>query len=290
MRLFVPFAAGGVADSLARELADEINQRDEFKVVVDNKPGAGGIIASNTLLKSKPTELNLLLGSTTQFINQMVSGESSKEFESYRGIDYSILIAEQDSFLVVKGNSGIRTYSEFTHRIRDKEEVTFGSLGKFSVGHILCQTLANQLGKKSVHVPYNGSPSIIQGIISGDLDYSFMAYENFKSYLADDLLAPVLVSSRDSSTLLPAVPRASTYGLKELDRGTWFYLAHQKTNTNIKLTRLLEVVFDSLTNENFKARISKLGLRPSGLRGEKLGSFLSGQSRYWTVKVEKLRQ
>lgn len=289
VQLIVPFAPGGVADTLARWLADAWSRKRGQPVVVINRPGAGGTIAAGALVRTRPEETALMLTSQSVLVQTLLTSTPVAAREMLAAMRYASLVALQDSFLVVAAKSGLRSLGEFQARHGDgRHAAAFASLGVGSLGHVLGTTFARDLRIDVVHVPYNGSPPILQALLSGDVDFAFMAYENFRTQLAAGALAPLMVAADRASHMLPAVPGAPSLGLKSLNRGTWFAIAHAAHAEPAFVARATEEIVSILSDPLVAKGISDMGLQPSPRTGDALHQHLAAERGYWTRRMAEL--
>jgi tripartite-type tricarboxylate transporter receptor subunit TctC len=289
VQLIVPFSAGGLADTFARMIAAAIERRGRYNIVVTNRPGATGMVAAAAALRSRSDELVFVLTATGQLIQPMLTTENSLSKETLNGLSHAYLLCQQDSFMVVSGNANIRNLADF--RAKFKKELispNLGSLGVGSVGHLLGTSLAKGLDLKTVHIPYNGSAGIIQGLMSGDLHYAFMAYDNLRSHVNSNALVPIAVSSDSVSALFPHVPTVKSQGIKFVDRGTWFALAHGKQMNEEILSIFIKDFSDVLIDPIFLMGMKGIGLKPDFKKGKELDDFLSSEISFWRNRITEI--
>ena len=289
VQLIVPFAAGGLADSVARLLAEAWDRKHGQPVVVLNRPGAVGTIATAALVRSRPDEPTLMVMSQSSFVSPLMASTSAAVREMFAAVRYSGLVALQDSFLVVAGNSGLRSFADFEARHgRGQRAAAYASLGLGSLGHVLGLTLAQELGIDAVHIPYNGSPPILQSLLAGDVLYAFTAYENFRSQLATGAVTPLVVAADRPSPVLPGVPGAASVGLKAVNRGSWFALAHAAHADSAFVAKASAELMSLLSDPQVVSSIRTMGLQPSPLVGDALQQHLASERIYWAQRVSGL--
>jgi tripartite-type tricarboxylate transporter receptor subunit TctC len=284
VQLVVPFAAGGLADSLARLLASTMQRLSNQAVVVVNRTGASGIVAAGALMRSRPDEAVFMLSGTSQLLQPLVAQHQSSVRDVFEGLRHAYLLCHQDSFLVVS-----RASTDLFNLNRKRDSAAnLGSLGIGSAGHLLGASLAREANMAHVHVPYNGSPAITQGLLSGDINYAFMAYENFRSHIATGGIVPLAVASDKRSTLLPNVPTVTSLGFKSVNRGTWFALTHSANADERMLSSIFADMKNVLTDKLFLSGMTEMGLTPNVLSGEKLKNFMASDQSYWAERIAKV--
>jgi tripartite-type tricarboxylate transporter receptor subunit TctC len=284
IQLVVPFAAGGLADSLARLLASTMQRLGKQTLVVVNRPGASGAVAAGALIRSRPDEAIFLLSGISQVLQPLIAKPHSSVAEVFDGLRYMHLLCHQDSFMVVSSKSN----DFFAYHRKRMTDLNLGSLGVGSVGHLMGVTLAREADLKHVHIPYNGSPGIIQGLLSGEIHYAFMAYENFKSLLLPGGLVPLAVASEKSSVSLPNVPTAPSLGFKSVNRGTWFALSHAAHADAAVVASFFADMEDVLKDQRLLTGMSEMGLIHSVQSGEKLKKFIASEQSYWSKRISEV--
>ncbi len=287
--LVVPFAPGGVADSLARLLAQELASRHNLRIRVINRPGAAGLLAAREVAESEPNERRFLLA-TTSLLLQSLQGRAEARSIMEERLKPHLLLGHQASFLVVASQRGARTIDDLsTIASLRGHPLNCASLGVGSVGHLLGASLSVQTRIAMNHVPYNSSPAILRDMITGDIDLAFMAYENFRPYLVEGRVSPIMVASRHSAEVLPAVPAAPALGIPGIDRGSWFLLASGVSGTDPEFTRLVVEGSNAvIASHTVRQTLAGMGIGGEPLRNEALKTFLNGERNYWSDRLAGL--
>lgn len=286
VQLVVPFAAGGLADSLARLLASTMQRLSNQTVVVVNRVGASGIVAAGTLMRSRPDEAVFMLTSNAQLMQPMLPSATQSIKDTFSSLRYASILCQLDSFWLVPGASGIRTAAEFSAKYRNKPiALNMGSQGAGSVGHLLGAALAHEWQFEAVHVPYNGSPAITRGLLSGDIDYAFMNYLDFRAHMGTDAIVPLAVASDQRSNTLPSLPTAPSLGLKSINNGVWFALTHAVHAETAVVTDFQVGLGSALMDRTFLEKTKEMGLRMNVQSGEKMQKFIVEERKYWSKMI-----
>jgi tripartite-type tricarboxylate transporter receptor subunit TctC len=287
--LVVPFAAGGVADSLARLIAQELASRHDLRIRVINRPGAAGLLAAREVADSQPGERLFLLATTSLLLQSLRGRDEARPMIGER-LKPQLLLGQQDSFLVVASRSGARTVDDLANlAVPRGHPLNLASLGVGSVGHLLGVSLSVQTRIAMNHVPYNSSPAILRDMIAGDIDLAFMAYENFRPYLADARVSPILVASRQPAEILPGVPAAPALGIPGIDRGSWFMLATRAADPDPAFTRsVIERSNSVIDSQAVSQTLAGMGVRGTPLRDQALRTFLDSERNYWSDRLAGL--
>jgi tripartite-type tricarboxylate transporter receptor subunit TctC len=283
IRIVIPFAAGGVADKFARNLFDQCNQlSDHNQYVVINKPGATGLIAAASVIGSDKNNHELLLTSTASFVAPLLNSSSIRSKEIFGSLRYKMLLGTQPSYLVTSGRHR-KSASEILTLLQEKKlPLILGSLGVGSAGHLQGTLLAKTWGVQLLHVPYNSSPNIIQGLLSGDLTASFMAYENFRTHIEGNEIIPLVAAAQSRTRVFPSVPIGSELGLSNINKGTWFALAHGGNLDDEVLNSVSADIRTALGGSRLRSSVEQQGIEILLLESKELKDFLNSERFYWS--------
>jgi len=286
VQLVVPFQAGGLADSLARLLALNLQNLRQRSVVVINRPGASGIVAVSSVMRSRPDEASFLLTSNAQLMQPLLADATASVKEVFDGLRYAGILCELDSFMLVPGTAGVKTAAEFLAKNRSSKKVlNMGSQGTGSTGHLLGAALAHEWKLDMVHVPYNGSPAITRGLLSGDIDYAFMNYLNFQSHITTGAVVPLAVASDRRSNVLPSVPTAVSVGLKSINRGVWFAMTHASHIEPMVVSDFMADISAVMIDPRFREKAAEMGLSIHYKKGEAAQNFIDLERQFWSKMI-----
>jgi tripartite-type tricarboxylate transporter receptor subunit TctC len=256
IRLIVPYAAGGAADSVARIVAKHVGEALGQTIVVENRGGAGAIIGTDLVNKSDPDGYTLLLGQ---------SGPISINPAVYKKLPYDPLkdfapITLTTSFpyiMVVNPKLGVKTVQEFVALAKSKPgELNYGTTGIGGANHLVTELFDSKAGIKMTHIPYRGTALAVADLLAGQVQVVFADPVSALSHINAGTLVALAVSSKDRSRVAPDVPTISESGYPGIDAIGWHGIlapAHtpaaivEKLNTEIvkalkdpETTKLLE--------------------------------------------------
>ena len=256
IRLIVPYAAGGAADSVARIVAKHVGESLGQTIVVENRGGAGAIIGTDLVNKSEPDGYTLLLGQ---------SGPISINPAVYKKLPYDPLkdfapVTLTTSFpyiMVVNPKLGVKTVQEFVALAKSKPgELNYGTTGIGGANHLVTELFDSKAGIKMTHIPYRGTALAVADLLAGQVQVVFADPVSALSHINAGTLVALAVSSKDRSPVAPNVPTISESGYPGIDAIGWHGIlapAHtpvaivEKLNTEIvkalkapETTKLLE--------------------------------------------------
>jgi len=258
--LVVPFAAGGGSDILARLLAEKLRALLKQTVIVDNKPGANGLIASQFVEKSKPDGYTLMLGSNSTHVIAPLLVPDKGASEAFRKKFTLIsIVAETPLVLAVDEQSAFKDLKEFI--VPGTKELTFGTFGVHSSPHLMGALLAAQSGARLVHVPYRGSAPAITDLLSGQISSVFLTVAAISSYLDSRHVRALAVTGRERVATLPSVPTFGECGVAGLENPGWFAIFAPANLPDEIAAHLREKVQEVMSQPDMQVKLRELGLQ-----------------------------
>ena len=221
IRLIVPLAAGSTADILSRTVGAELTKSLGQTVVVENKPGAGGTIATAELARAPADGYTIEFASQgTLVFNQALY--SKPGYDSQKDIAPIILVGGVSNVMIVPPNSPYKTVAEVVAAARSKAGGMTFSSGGSGTSHHLSGVLFGQLtGTKPLHVPYKGAPQGILAVMSGEVDMGFFNTPTVINQIKEGKLRGLAVTSTTTSPLMPQLPTLDA-SVKGYEVNTWF--------------------------------------------------------------------
>ena len=208
IRILVPFPAGGAADTVARTIGEQLRQKLGQPVVVDNRPGAGGRLATEMLAKAEPDGYTLLVG-TVGGIAVSPALYTNLGYDTQRDIAPITRVAEILNVMVLNPANGARNVREFIDWAKKRGEVRFGSSGTGQPDHIAGEFFERLSGIKLTHVPYKGGAPALVDLVSGDIQLTFSTYIVALPHIQSGRLRAVAVTTEQRQPLLPDLPAIS---------------------------------------------------------------------------------
>jgi len=211
IRVVVPTTAGGVPDVLARAVGQRMSETLGQPVVIENRAGAGGILAAESVLKSPADGHTLFLGDTG---NYAVSAAlyASFPYDVQRDFVPVVLAAAPPVYLVANPASPFTSVREFV-RLSKGDTVIYGSTGNGNVTHLAMELLRSLTGASLTHVPYKGAAGLLPALLSGDVGIGFIGYSIVAPHAKTGKLRVLAVSTTKRSALTPDVPTVAEAGV-----------------------------------------------------------------------------
>ncbi len=205
IRLIVPFMAGSAPDNIARALSAELGARLGQPLVVENMPGAGGIIGANALKRAAPDGYTLGILANTHVIN--VHMYRNMPYDPARDFTSIAAISGGPTALVVPVDAPYKTAGDLIAAMKHAPgKLNYGSGGKGSIAHLAVEAMLHQTGTQAVHIPYKGATEIITSMLSGQTQFGMPVLGTASQYLRNGQIRALAVSSAERSTFFPALP------------------------------------------------------------------------------------
>ena len=210
----LPMAPGGGVDTVSRAVAQKLSERIGQPVVVQNKPGAGGLIAASYVARAQPDGYTVFVADT---------GQLSVNPSLYKNVPYDtskpfVPVTEAVSaplFLAVNAALPVHSVQELIDYAKAHPQTPFGSTGVGSVHHLGMQLLATRAGLDMVHVPYKGASQSTMALVAGDVPVALSALPSLRGHLEAGKLRLLAVATPERSVLMPDLPTIAESGLKD---------------------------------------------------------------------------
>ena len=221
VRLLIPYAAGGAVDILGRTLGDELSKKWGQPVIIENRTGAGGTIASQVLAKSDPDGYTLIIVASGHSINPYLYSKLPYDtFKDFRPIS---LLGSSPNMMLVAANSPHKTLAGLLAAARAKPgSLSYGMSGTGTSTHLAGELLKYMAKVDIVAVSYKGGAPIINDLLGGHLPLSFNNIPESIGHIKSGSLRPLGVTSAARSAVLPDVPTIAESGVPGYDTAVWW--------------------------------------------------------------------
>lgn len=275
IRLLVPFTPGGGTDILARILAQKMSESLGQPVVVENRPGANTLLATETVVRSPPDGYTLIMQTNNLAANPtLYRGKMS--FDTLKDLTPVSLVAGNPHVLVVHPSVPARDLKEFVALAKAKPgTVTFATAGSGTVNHLSGELLKILAGIDMVHVPYKGSGSIMPDLLGGQVNALFAAMPTVTGYIKQGRLRAIAVTTPKRFRGLPDVPTIAESGYPGYDFSSWFGILAPAGTPKSVIDRLQAEVARALKDPGVQERLADYEI--FGSTSEEFGTFIKGE-------------
>jgi tripartite-type tricarboxylate transporter receptor subunit TctC len=260
----VPFTAGGAVDVVARLLGQQLSERLGRPVIVENRPGAGTVIAATQVAKAAPDGYTLLVATNTA---QAIAPHLIKlGFDPLKDVQPVGLIVVVPNVLVVGPTVPARSLQELLALLKSKPgEFRYATAGVGSTQHIAAEAFARASGTRLVHVPYKGSSQAHVDLIGGQVEMMFDTSSSAMGQIKAGRLRPLAVTTPQRSAELPNVPTLAEAGVQGAEMSTWYGLFTTGGTPRPIVERLHAELQSALRLPDVRGRLTGLGGEPGAL-------------------------
>jgi tripartite-type tricarboxylate transporter receptor subunit TctC len=277
--LVVPFSAGGFTDVLARQLGKSMQSALGQPVVIDNRPGAGGIIGAEKVAKAKPDGYTLLVTTTAHVVNPALT--RSLPYDTKRDFNPVALLATTPNVLVVNPSVPAKNLPELLAFAKKTGGVTYGSSGIGGTTHLSGELLAAMTGAPFLHVPYKGTAVAVNDLLGGQIHASFVDAPTASKFIKGEKLRAIAVSTAARNPALPDVPTIAEQGVPGYETMIWIgFYAPAGTPADV-LTRLNQVAVTAMNDQQFRKMLVDQGAEPGNMNVQAFGRFVSSELVKW---------
>lgn len=291
-RLLVAFPPGGPVDFVARTIADTLAKELGQAVIVENKAGANGAIAADTVMRAPPDGQTLWLTSVGAVaINPALYEKLA--YDPVRDLAPVSLVVRNVEVLVVPPDAPWSTGADFVAAARQATTapLTLASSGIGSVPHLAMELLADATKTRLVHVPYKGAAPAINDVMAGHVNGFFGDIPGLIGFIKGGKLKPIGIAAPRRHPLLPEVKTFSEMGIAGVDSDNWYALFTSKAVPAATVERLNQAVRRTLETDAVKQRLMASGAEPAPSTQAELAALLKADGAKWAgvVQAKKIR-
>lgn len=264
IRMVVGYAPGGSVDMAARVAADILSARLGGSVVIDNLPGAAGVLAAQRVAASRPDGYTLLAGSSNEMAATALVNPSQR-YSPLTDLSPIALIATAPVLFVAAPHTGVKNIDQLIALVkRSPGKYSYGSSGVGSTLHFAGELLKQRAGIFMTHIPYRGTGPLTTDLVGGALDFAMLSPTAAAPFIASGRLVPLGITSAQRFPTLPQVPALGEHPLlKGYELNGWFALAGPKHFPAPLAQKLREALQAGLTDPGMRRRLEDGGSIPA---------------------------
>jgi len=276
IRMVVPYPAGGGGDLLARPLAQSLTETLGQQVIVENRGGAGGSLGMELVAKSPPDGYTLVLGLTAQYaVNPSLYPKLA--YDPVKDFAPVALLVRNPYVLAVHPSLPVRSAKELIALAKTRAgQLVYSSAGNGSGAHLCGEMMKTMAGIKVVHVPYKGAAPAMTDLISGQVQYSFLAWRSSRPHILSGRLRALAVSTANRAASLPDLP-AMSETFPGYDLPVWYGVAAPAGTPREIVARLNTEIVRSLATPDSRKRMEMDAAEPIGGTPEQFGDYIRSE-------------
>lgn len=284
IRLVAVFPPGGSVDQVARILAPVLQQRLGQNVVVDNKGGASGSIGTAAVASAAPDGYTFAVVFDTHGVNQSLI--PSLAYDTKRDLTTVALIGTSAMVITTVADSPYKTFADVMAATRGGKDLSYGSIGSGSLGHLAMTLLAKDGKMALVHVPYRGGGPLMNDAIAGHVPLAVASVFVSKPHIDSKRLRPLAVTTSQRSATLPDVPTLAESGFAGFDAPAWWaVLAPAKTPPEI-VKRMNDEINAALRMPDVAQKLGLQGISITATTPAAAQAFVENQVDVWSRVVK----
>lgn len=286
IQMILSFPAGGASDVFARSIAAPLGEALGQAVVIENKPGAGGMIGMTAAAKANPDGYTVHFSAlTNQAIAQALFNNPPVNLE--KDFVSVALVGSIPHILEVNPSVPAKNMPELIAFIKSKNgNFNYASQGNGTLSHLEAQLFMERIGATGVHIPYKGSSFALPDLIAGNTLMMFDSLTASLPHIQSGKLRPIAIASSERSPLVPNVPTFEQDGMKKFDVENLFAIYAPKGTPSAAIARLEKEIRKILTNPDFKNKLANQGILPQFANAEKLTEITIAEQAKWAKIVK----
>jgi len=288
LRVIVGLSPGGSMDVTARLVADKLKDALGQQIIVENRPGANGVIASELVAKSPPDGHTLMVaGGGTLAIRQKL--ELKLPYDAERDFAPIIQVVNLPLLLVVPVALPVRSMKDLFALARQRPgELNYSSSGLGSTTHLSAEMLATQAGVKLTHVPYKGSSQMIPDLIAGQISLAFDQITTAKTHVAAGKLRALGISTAQRSALMPGLPTIAESGAPKYESISWNGFIAPSATPRAVIDRLQQEINKLIKSPDMTERLAAIGGEAVGGTPEQFNALIKAERVRWGRLIDQL--
>jgi tripartite-type tricarboxylate transporter receptor subunit TctC len=286
VRLILPFGAGGVADVTMRLLGQKLGEKWGQQVVIENKPGAGGVIAQQALLASPPDGHAMSVTGNGTAIGMTLF--KTRPYDILKDFTSVSITATFEMLLVTRPDAPFKTVAEvIDYAKKNPGKLNLGAINPGSTQNLSAHLFKLMTGIDATVVTYRTTPELLTGVLRGDIDLAFDYYAAFKGPLTDNKIRVIASADDERNPLLPNVPTAKESGLPDYVVTSWNALSAPAGLPKDILTVLNRDIVAALDDPDLKRKALEVGLNAKGSTPDAMRERMARDIKRWAEVIEK---
>ena len=280
IRLVLPFPAGGAVDIVARVMAAKMSDDLGKPIIIENKAGAGGIIATDTVAKSPPDGATLLLTTPNHTINAAL--QASLPYDTEKDLVPVSVVAEVPEVLVSTPGAPFANFAEFVaYAKKNPDKLNYASAGIGTLPHVTMELLLQRTGIQVAHIPYRGAAPAMTDLLSGVVQLKLDTYTTSNPQVVAGKLRMLGIASRHRSKLMPDTPTIAEMGLPGYEGILWIAIMAPAGTPQAIVDRLAAASAKAARAPDIVDRLQRDGVDPVGGTPAELGQMIARELPQW---------
>ena len=284
IRLVVPFPAGGTVDVVARVVANKVATDMKTTFVIDNRPGAGGSIATDAVAKAQPDGYTLLYTTPSHTINPAIY--KNLPFNTEKDVIPVALVAAAPELLVAHPSVPFNTFAEFVKYAKaNPGKLNYSHAGNGTLPHVTMELLLRRAQIQVVPVAYKGAAPAMNDLLAGVVQLKLDTYATSGQMISANRLKPLAVASKHRLAQLPNVPTVAESGLPGYEGSLWMGVMAPAGTPPTIVGRLSKALIAAVKSPEVSERLTKDGVEIIGNDAASFGAQIRAELKQWSDLV-----
>lgn len=285
IKLILPFPTGGATDVMSRILAEKLTPRLGQTVIVENKPGAGTMLASEYVAKAPADGYTLLMAASSLVIAPSLY--SKVNYDPIKDFTPVTQVAAVIHLVVVNPNLPVKSIQDLIAYLKaNPGKVSYGSTGSGTSTHLEAELFKKMAGVEIQHIPYKGSTPALADLVGGQTSMMFDPIASSKPYLESGRLRALAVTTAQRSVSAPDLPTVAESGLPDYEAMPWLGIVAPAGTPKAVVDRLYKEVSEVLKMQDVKDRFKSLGLDIIGNTPAEFATFIAQDQKKWDLVIK----
>jgi len=285
IRMIIHFPPGGPTDFVGRALGQKLSEAWKQQIIVENRPGAGGVIGVETVLRAPADGYTLLFGTSGSLA--LAPALQKLPYNVFTDLAPIVLTVVNPQVLVVHPSLPVRSVQDLLKLAKSKPgQINYGSVGPGSPQHMGMELLKSMTGTNLLHVPYKGTAPAMTDLMSGQISVMFNSIPTVLAQMQAGRMRGIAVGSAKRSPAIPDIPTVAESGVKGFQYATWYALMGQAAMPKDIIAKINAESVKALSEPEMAKRLSSQGAEPSAGTPEAMGKFMRDEYDNW-VRVIK---
>ena len=280
VRIVVPFAPGGTADTLGRLVAQKLTESLKENFIIENRGGAGGVIGSELVARAEPDGYTLVVSGVASHCIAPALRKIS--FDPLRDFTHIVLFGGPPGVLVINPSLPVQDLKQFIAYAKNEAgKLAYGSPGNGTQGHLIAEQLKQVTGIQMTHVPYKGASLAVADLIAGHVPVTSTTLTTAATQIKAGRARALAVSSAKRVLEFPDIPTFAELGYPELTAAIWFSLSGPAGMSADIVNRLNAEVRRILQLPDVRDRLKPEGIEPGDLDPQQFTAFVAAELKRW---------
>jgi tripartite-type tricarboxylate transporter receptor subunit TctC len=281
VRIVVPFAAGGLNDTVARLIAPHLEKALGKSVIIDNRPGAAGSVGTMAVTSAAADGHTLLMIASSHTVAEATN--PNLPFDSERDLASVGMVSRNPMLFVSSAKVAARTLPEFVALAKSKSgELNYATVGHASQSHLITELFGQRAGIKMLHVPYRGGAPAVTSLITGETQFAVLSPQVTLAQIEAGTLRALAIGSPQRDPKFPDLPTIAEQGFPSFEAIQWVGLLAPAKTPKAVIERLNAEISKALKSPDLVAKLAQQGMEPAGGAPEDFQKVISAEIKVWT--------